>query len=71
MRTNREDQKANVVQPIRCLAGQLLYEAAEDSAEVALVSTHRHLYCGRGLGVTVAAGKHVHIIHIKEPEVLV
>lgn len=58
MHTNREDEKADVVQPIRCLAGQLLYKAAEDGAEVALISTHRHLHSGRRLGVTVTARKH-------------
>lgn len=60
-RTNREEQEADVAQPIRRLAGQLLYEAAEDGIEVALVSTHRHLHCGRSLGVTVTAGKHVDV----------
>lgn len=54
--TNGEDEEADVVQPIGRLAGQLLYKAAEDGAEVALVSAHRHLHRGRRLGVTVTAG---------------
>lgn len=62
MRTNRKDEKADVVQPIRRLAGQLLYKAAEDGAEVALISAHRHLQGGRRLGVTVTARKHIQII---------
>ena len=56
MPTNREDQEADVAQPIRGLAGKLLHKAAEDGAQVALVSAHRHLHSGWGLGVTVAAG---------------
>lgn len=59
--TNREDEEANVVQPIRRLAGQLLNKAAEDGVEVALISAHCHLHGGRGLGVTVTARKHTHI----------
>lgn len=61
MRTNRQDEKADVVQPIRRLAGQLLYEAGEDGAEVALISADRHLHGGRRLGVTVTAGKNIQI----------
>ncbi len=59
MRTDRQDEKADVVQPIRRLAGQLLYEAAEDGAEVALISAHCHLHSGRSLGVTVTARRHI------------
>lgn len=58
LRTDGEDEETDVAQPIRRFAGQLLYEAAEDGAQVALISNHRHLYGGRRLGVTVTAGKH-------------
>lgn len=60
-RTNREDEEADVAQPIRRLAGKLLYKAAEDGAEVALISAHRHLHGGRSLGVTVTARKDIQI----------
>lgn len=57
--TNRDDEEADVAQPIGRLAGQLFDEAAEDGAKVSLVSAHRHLHGGRSLGVTVTAGKHI------------
>ena len=60
--TNRDDEKADIVQPIRRLAGQMLYEAAQDGAEVALVSAHRHLHRGRSQGVTVTAGHRSHTV---------
>lgn len=57
-RTDGEDEEADVVQPIGRLAGELLHKAAEDGAEVALISTHRHLHRGRRLRVTVTAARH-------------
>lgn len=61
--TNREDEEADIVQPIRCLTGQLLHEAAQDSAEIALISAHSHLNCGRSLRVTVTARKQIQTIN--------
>lgn len=53
--TNRNDQEADVAQPVRCLVGKLLHEAPEHSAQVTLVSRHSHLNGGRCLCIAVTA----------------
>lgn len=50
-------QEAKVVEPVRCLAGQLLHKETENNTQVALVPRHHHLHRGRHMGVTVTAAK--------------
>lgn len=55
LRTDRDDQEADVAEPIRSLVGQLLHKEAQHCAEVALVSCYGNLDGGRRLGIAVAA----------------
>lgn len=55
--TQWHKKEAKVVQPVGCLAGQLLHEETEDNAQVALVACHHYLHWGRHVGVTVTAAK--------------
>lgn len=55
--TDRDDQEADIAEPIRRLVGQLLHEAPEDGAEVTLVPGHRHFDGGGCLGVAVTASQ--------------
>lgn len=50
-------QEAKVVEPVGCLAGQLLHKETEDNTQVALVPCHHHLHWRRHMGVTVTAAK--------------
>lgn len=55
--TQWHKQETKVVEPVGCLAGQLLHEEPEDHAQVALVPCHDHLHRGRHVGVTVTAAR--------------
>lgn len=55
--TQWHKQEAKVIEPFRCLAGQLLHEETENNAQIALVPCHHQLHWGRHVGVTVTAAK--------------
>lgn len=53
--TERDDEKADVAQPIGRLIGQLIHEESQNSAEVTLIARHGHLNGGRSLSITITA----------------